>query len=126
MRSLQRAQVRVGALASTQAFAAERLRASMATLQPGWIGINAELNKQTSVFVNQAVTYAPAYLHGLFAPVGAVGPGTSIGPAVMSKSSRQAPVPVLSAQPYSGPLTRIDCDFHKIAVSESGVQVRRA
>jgi len=41
-RSLQRAKVRAGELASTQAFAAERIRASMATLQPGWIGINAE------------------------------------------------------------------------------------
>jgi serine protease Do len=41
-RSLQRAQIRVGELTSTQAFAAARVRASMATLQPGWIGINAE------------------------------------------------------------------------------------
>jgi len=41
-RSLQRAQVRVRELTATQAFAAERVRASMATLQPGWIGINAE------------------------------------------------------------------------------------
>lgn len=41
-RSLQQAKIRVGALASTQAFAAGRLRASMASLQPGWIGINAE------------------------------------------------------------------------------------
>lgn len=41
-RSLQRAQIRVGALATTRAFAAERIRASMASLQPGWIGINAE------------------------------------------------------------------------------------
>ena len=41
-RSLQQAKIRVGALASTQAFAAQRIRASMATLQPGWIGINAE------------------------------------------------------------------------------------
>jgi C-terminal processing protease CtpA/Prc len=40
-RSLQRAQIRVGELATTQAFAG-RIRASMATLQPGWIGINAE------------------------------------------------------------------------------------
>lgn len=42
VRSIQRAQVRVRELAATQAFAAERIRASMATLQPGWIGINAE------------------------------------------------------------------------------------
>ena len=42
VRSLQRAQVRVRELASTQAFAAERIRASMALLQPGWIGVNAE------------------------------------------------------------------------------------
>ena len=41
-RSLQRAKIRVSELASTQAFTAERIRASMATLQPGWIGINAE------------------------------------------------------------------------------------
>ena len=41
-RSLQRAKIRVGELASTQAFTAARIRASMATLQPGWIGINAE------------------------------------------------------------------------------------
>jgi C-terminal processing protease CtpA/Prc len=40
--SLQRAKIRVGELASTQAFAAARIRATMTTLQPGWIGINAE------------------------------------------------------------------------------------
>ena len=41
-RSLQRAKIRVNELTSVQAFAAARIRASMATLQPGWIGINAE------------------------------------------------------------------------------------
>jgi C-terminal processing protease CtpA/Prc len=40
-RSLQRAQIRVGELAPGQSFAG-RIRASMASLQPGWIGINAE------------------------------------------------------------------------------------
>jgi S1-C subfamily serine protease len=40
-RSLQRAQIRAGALANTQAFAG-RLRTSMSSLQPGWIGITAE------------------------------------------------------------------------------------
>ena len=41
-RSLQGAQIRVRDLTAAQAFAAARVRASMATLQPGWIGINAE------------------------------------------------------------------------------------
>ena len=41
-RSLQRAQTRVREMTSVQAFAAERVRASMASLQPGWIGITSE------------------------------------------------------------------------------------
>ena len=44
-------------------------------------GIDTELNRKTRVFVNQAVSYAPAYLHGLFAPVTTAGPGTPIDPA---------------------------------------------
>jgi hypothetical protein len=44
-------------------------------------GVDTELNRKTRIFVNQAVSYAPAYLHGLFAPVAAVGPGTPIDPA---------------------------------------------
>lgn len=42
-RSLQRAQIRAGALGASQALVGVgRLRASMASLQPGWIGITAE------------------------------------------------------------------------------------
>jgi hypothetical protein len=52
----------------------------LATGQTAAIGIDSELNRQTNLFVNQAVTYAPAYLHGLFATTSAVAPGTPIAP----------------------------------------------
>ena len=42
VRSLQRTQVRVNELRAQSMVAVGRLRASMATLQPGWIGVNAE------------------------------------------------------------------------------------
>ncbi len=45
------------------------------------VGLNAELNRKTQVFVNQAVSYSPAYLHGLFASVAPPAAGAPIEPA---------------------------------------------
>jgi hypothetical protein len=71
----------IGATASSNLRYYGDLRKVVVTGQAVAIGINAALNRQTSVFVNQGVTYAPAYLHGLFATVGTPVPGTPIEPA---------------------------------------------
>jgi hypothetical protein len=44
-------------------------------------GLTAQITRTTSVFVNQGVSYSPAYLYGLFARTGTPAPGDVIAPA---------------------------------------------
>jgi hypothetical protein len=73
--------VHIGATASSNVRYYGDLRRVLVTGQSAAIGLDGELKRNTHVFVNQAMTYAPAYLYGLFAPVGALEPGTPIEPA---------------------------------------------
>jgi len=44
-------------------------------------GLTAQITRTTSVFVNQGISYAPAYLYGLFARIGVPAVGDVIAPA---------------------------------------------
>jgi hypothetical protein len=73
--------VHIAATASSNVRYYGDLQKVLVTGQAAAIGIDAEISRHTNLFVNQAVTYAPAYLHSLFATIGAEAPGTPIEPA---------------------------------------------
>jgi hypothetical protein len=70
--------VHIGASANSDIRYYGDLQKVLVTGQAAAIGFNGELNTHTNVFINQSVSYAPAYLHGLFASVPSTAPGTPI------------------------------------------------
>ncbi|MGH9421561.1 MAG: hypothetical protein ACRD3J_16405, partial [Thermoanaerobaculia bacterium] len=73
--------VHIGARANSNVRYYGDLQQVIVTGEEAAIGVNAELSRHTSLFVNQGVTYTPSYLHGLFAPAAAVAPGTAVDSA---------------------------------------------
>jgi hypothetical protein len=57
------------------------LRELVVVNQSAGIGMSAKLGRRTGMYVNQAVSYSPSYLYGLFTPLDTPGLGGVIPPA---------------------------------------------